>query len=86
MKSLVLLSLAATLALGVATGCSKAPDPSEDAAPVKGLPPGGVPADAAKPRGPFDGMPDNLPKGPLGKRGGRAGAGAAPGAAPAAGQ
>jgi len=31
-------------------------------------------------------MPDNLPKGPLGKRGGRAGAGAAPGAAPAAGQ
>ena len=97
MTSKAMLLAAAALAIGgMLTGCSKEPDPNESGGVVKGLPPGGAPSNAAKPKGPFDDMPPELQRGPTAKTGGRmapapAGAPApgaaapAPGAAPAAG-
>lgn len=83
MKHFALFATAAIVVGSLLTGCSKEPDPNETGSVVKGLPPGGAPPDAKRPKGPFDDAPPGAPMGPLGKKGGMAPA--APAAAPAPG-
>lgn len=55
----------ATIAIGcLLSGCSKEPDPNETGNVVKGLPPGGAPPDAKRPKGPFDDAPPGAPGAP----------------------
>ena len=74
------LLVAVALTFGCAlTGCSNEPDPNETSSVVKGLPPGGAPADAKRPSNPFANAPAGM-AGPAGGKGGmkKGGMGGAP--------
>ena len=89
MKKFALIAAAALTFGCLLSGCSNEPDPNENGAVVKGLPPGGAPEGAKAPSNPFANAPSGM-GGPAGgkMKGGMGGAPTpgAPGAPAPAGQ